>query len=93
MTPGQQQSKDRQGEARRQQQAEEKIRELKQEVERLREQRDRLDEALHAVNGRAATMLWGRAPQDTKEAIAELKQIAAQGWNRDALEGGGGDDE
>jgi len=36
MTPGQQQRKDRQDDTRRQQQADEKVRELEEEIERLR---------------------------------------------------------
>ena len=77
MTPGQQQSKDRQGEARRQQQAEEKIRELEQEVGRLREAlRDCRQFADKLNNGK-----FGAFPSDIRRR-AEI-----------ALNGGGGDDE
>jgi hypothetical protein len=77
MTPGQQERKDAQDAARREQQADERIRELEQEVERLR-----------TVLKKIAAPMAGSADRKTWQGLAEYRaKIAAN-----ALDGGGDDD-
>lgn len=76
MNPSQQKTKDMQDEARRDQQADERIRELEKEVNRLRGALDPefLINVANDIGGSAA---------------AELKELAY--LQKDALDGGGGD--
>jgi len=73
MTPGQQRRKDRQDDTRRQQQADERIRELEKEIERLRE-------GLRDVRKRLMHVDF----KDLRRAQIDAKKIADN-----ALDGGG----
>jgi len=84
MTPSQQQAKDMQDEARRDQQADERIRELEEEVEQLRRQRDRYDYVLHGIRGRLSQII-----RDDPSHFSEIHAAIAE--VDEALDGGGGD--
>jgi len=86
MTPSQQQAKDMQDEARRDQQADERIRELEEEIQRLRKQRDTYDRTLHSIRGRLVQVL-----RDEPSHYPEINAAICDA--EDALDGGGGDHE
>ena len=79
MTPGQQQRKDLQDESRRRQQADEKIRELEQEVEQLRN-------ALSSLMASARSVLRAKEPVSPRLWKSLSASISS---GRDALDGGG----
>jgi len=90
MTPGQQQRKDAQDEARRQQQADERIRELEEEVERLREALSVASELGWPFDADTLTKAATNGESDTVDQIlAEWRAYKEANQIRRALDGGG----
>lgn len=79
MTPGQQRRKDQQDEARRLQQADEKVHELEEEIKRLQEEKDRLKE-VRAVQSRLLHWFECRCIDDQKEVerLREALSVACE---------------
>jgi len=90
MTPGQQQAKDAQDEARRDQQADERIRELEEEVQQLRKASYTAYKWLRALNTHIEAPV-DRDPMYAVERPEKHRSVMAQ--LEDALDGGGDDHE
>jgi len=101
MTPGQQQRKNLQDEARRQQQGEEKIRELEQEVKRLRSALTSAHTALNDTEQWFYADAYGIDPKDqispqkALDVVQDIREQSDAGHDalKRALNGGGDQDE
>jgi archaellum component FlaC len=92
VTPGQQQRKDAQDKARRQQQADEKVRELEKEIERLREALSVASELAWPFDADTLTKAAANGDWDTvDQVLAEWRAYKEANETRRALDGGGDD--